>query len=67
MKKLKWTDIYDIAISLSEKHQDIDIININFVDMKKLILDLDEFEDNPNRSNEKILEAIQMAWIEESE
>jgi FeS assembly protein IscX len=62
---LKWTDTLDIAIELDEKYPDVDPQYINFVDLHKWVLGLDEFEDDPERSGEKILEAIQMAWIEE--
>ena len=63
--KLKWTDIYDIAIELEEAHPDVDNINLRFTDLHRWIVALDAFDDNPEKSNEKILEAIQMAWIEE--
>jgi len=62
---LKWTDSLDIAIELEEKYPDIDPQYINFVDLHKWVLGLDDFDDVPERSGEKILEAIQMAWIEE--
>ena len=62
---LKWTDTFEIAIALEEKFPEIDNINLRFTDLHKWILDLDGFEDDPNKSNEKILESIQMAWIEE--
>ena len=62
---LKWTDTFEIAIALEEKFPEIDNINLRFTDLHKWILDLDGFQDDPNNSNEKILESIQMAWIEE--
>tara|TARA_B100001564_G_scaffold26342_1_gene19567 strand:- start:3283 stop:3480 length:198 start_codon:yes stop_codon:yes gene_type:complete len=62
---LKWTDSLDIAIELDEKYPDIDPQHIRFTDLHKWICELDNFEDNPEKSNEKILEAIQMYWIEE--
>ncbi len=62
---LKWTDIIDIAILLSDKYPDINPETIRFTDLHKWICELDNFDDDPNKSNEKILEAIQMAWIEE--
>ncbi len=65
--KLRWTNIYDIAIELEEAHPDIDIVNIRFTDLHKWITSLPSFEDLPNESSEKILEAIQMAWLEERE
>ena len=62
---LKWTDSLDIAIALDEKYPDIDPLTIRFTDLHKWICELDDFDDAPDKSNEKILEAIQMAWIEE--
>ncbi|MCK9533784.1 MAG: Fe-S cluster assembly protein IscX [Pseudomonas sp.] len=65
--KLKWVDVLEIAISLSEAHEDIDPRYINFVNLRRLVTELPEFDDDPERSGEKILEAIQAAWIEEAE
>lgn len=62
---LKWTDTLDIAIELMEGHTDIDPQYIRFTDLHSWVCELEEFDDNPEHSNEKILEAIQMAWIEE--
>lgn len=62
---LKWTDILDIAIELEETHPEVDPQHVNFVDLRNWVLALPEFDDDPERSGEKILEAIQMAWIEE--
>lgn len=62
-----WIDVNDIAIELAEKHPDIDPTYILFTDLKKLVTDLEGFEDSHKKSNEKILEAIQMLWIEELE
>jgi len=62
---LKWSDYREIAISLEDLHPDKDNINLRYTDLHKWIIDLDDFNDDPNLSNEKILEAIQMAWIEE--
>ena len=64
---MKWTDTLDIAIELDENHPDIDPRSINFVDLRNLVLNLQEFNDDPERTGEKILEAIQMNWIEERE
>ncbi len=64
---LKWTDTLDIAIELDEKYSDVDPLKVNFVDLHKWITELDDFDDDPERSGERILEAIQMAWIEERE
>ena len=64
---LKWTDSLEVAIALDEAHPDVDPTRINFVDLRNWVLALDEFDDDPDHSGEKILEAIQMAWIEERE
>jgi FeS assembly protein IscX len=64
---LKWTDSLDIAIDLSEKYPDTDPRYIRFTDLHKWIIELENFDDNPDNSNEKILEAIQMSWIEEEQ
>lgn len=64
---MKWTDTLEIAIQLSEYHADVDPKTIRFTDLHRWVLAIPEFDDDPNRSNEKILEAIQMHWIEESE
>ncbi len=64
---MKWTDSLDIAIELYEAHPDIDPKSINFVDLRNMVTQLKGFEDSPNRCGERILEAIQMAWIEEVE
>ena len=64
-KKLRWTDVNDIAIELEEAHSDADVENLRFTDLWKWVQALPGFEDDPNKSNEKILEAIQMAWLEE--
>ena len=62
---LKWTDTLDIAIELEEAHGDVDPQYVRFTDLHAWVCDLAEFDDDPNHSNEKILEAIQMAWIDE--
>ncbi|MDY6993265.1 MAG: Fe-S cluster assembly protein IscX [Pseudomonadota bacterium] len=63
--RLKWHDTQEIAIELAERYPDIDPQYVNFPDMHRWICALAAFDDDPNRSNEKILEAIQMAWIDE--
>ncbi len=63
---LKWSDIEDIAIALREAHPEIDPMTIRFTDLRDWISELPEWEDDIHRSNEAKLEAIQMAWIEES-
>ena len=62
---LKWTDTMDIAILLSDQYPNINPETIRFTDLHKWICELNDFDDDPNKSNEKVLEAIQMAWIEE--
>ena len=62
---LKWTDILDIAIELDETHPEVDPTKVNFVDLCNWVMELPEFADDPERCGEKILEAIQAAWIEE--
>ena len=64
---LKWIDSLEIAIALDEAHPDIDPKLIRFTDLHEWVMALDEFDDAPDHSGEKILEAIQMAWIEEQE
>ena len=64
---LKWTDSLDIAIELDESHPDADPTTVNFVDLRNWTLALEKFDDDPTRCGERILEAIQMAWIEERE
>jgi len=64
---LKWTDTLDIAIELDEAHADADPMHVNFVDLRNWIMALNEFDDDPEHCGERILEAIQMAWIEERE
>lgn len=65
--QLKWTDVQDIAIELADAHTDVDPRYVNFVDLRNWVLLLDNFDDDPARCGEKILEAIQMAWIEEAD
>ncbi len=64
---LKWIDTLDIAIELDEAHPDVDPRYVNFVDLRQWVMDLDEFDDDPEHSGERILEAIQLAWMEEKE
>ena len=59
-----WTDVNDIAVELFEKFPDLDPTYILFTDLREMIMNLENFEDDPDRSNEKILEAIQMLWLE---
>jgi FeS assembly protein IscX len=64
---MKWTDTQDIAIALSEQHPDQDPKSVNFVDLYQWVMALPGFSDDPKRCGERILEAIQAAWIEEAE
>ena len=62
---MKWTDVREIAIELAEAHPDIDPLTVRFTDLHKWVMALENFDDDAKHSGEKILEAIQMAWIEE--
>lgn len=63
---MKWSDVYEIAMALTDIHEGVDPQYVNFVDLRKWVLDLEDFDDDPERCGEKVLEAIQMAWIEEA-
>ena len=62
---MKWTDTFDIAIALDEAHPDVDPQYVRFTDLHQWVMELEGFDDTADRSGEKILEAIQMTWIEE--
>ncbi len=62
---MNWHDTFDIAIALDEAHPDVDPQYVRFTDLHTWVCALDGFDGDPERSNEKILEAIQMAWIDE--
>ena len=64
-RSLTWTSTEDIAIALSEKLPDVDPLSVRFTDLHKWVTSLEGFIDDPKNSNEKKLEAIQMAWHEE--
>lgn len=64
---LKWVDSLEIAIALDDRHPEVDPRTINFVDLRDWVLALETFDDDRQHSGEKILEAIQAAWIEERE
>ncbi len=64
---MRWTDLHDIAIELEERHPEVDNVNLRFTDLHRWVMELPGFDDDPERSNEKILEVIQVAWIEERE
>ena len=62
---LKWIESLDIAIQLDEQHPDVDPTQLRFTELREWVMQLDDFDDDPDHSGEKILEAIQMAWIDE--
>ena len=62
---ISWTDSLEIAISLEDAHPDIDPITINFVELRELVIALKDFKEGDTQCGEKILEAIQMCWIDE--
>jgi FeS assembly protein IscX len=62
---MKWTDTHEIAIALDDAHPDVDPTAVRFTDLHRWVLELPGFADDPKRSGEKILEAIQQAWIDE--
>jgi FeS assembly protein IscX len=62
---MKWTDTLDIAIELADSKPEVDPKTIRFTDLHAWVMALPGFNDDPNRSGEKILEAIQQAWIDE--
>jgi len=65
MSKLNWTTLDDIGLALYEKFPDLDPTTIRFTDLHKWITELEDFDDDPMKSNEAKLERIQMAWLEE--
>ncbi|OAM39692.1 Fe-S cluster assembly protein IscX [Eikenella sp. NML120348] len=64
---MKWTDTQRIAEELFDRHPDIDPKTVRFTQLRQLTLDLPEFDDDPQRCGERILEAVQQAWIDEAE
>lgn len=64
---MKWTDVQEIAIELSERHPDVDPLTVRFVDLMEWVLALPDFDDDPKRCGERILEGIQQAWIDEAD
>ena len=63
---MKWTDSLEVAIALAQAHPDTDPTKVNFVDLYNWVLALPGFDDDPKHCGEKVLEAIQMAWIDET-
>lgn len=64
---MKWKDIRDIAIALADKYPDVDPLKVKFVDLHNYVVDLEGFDDDHGHGGEKVLEAIQAAWIDEAE
>lgn len=65
MTGLSWEHIDDLGLSLYEAHPDVDPLTVRFTDLHKWIIELEDFADDPMKSNEGKLEAIQMAWYDE--
>jgi len=63
---MKWTDITDIAEALYDTHPDVDPTQVSFVQLHNWVVELEGFDDDHKRGGEKILEAIQQAWIDEA-
>lgn len=63
---MKWTDIQEIAEALSDEHPDVDPLTVRFVDLHNYVVGLPDFDDDHSRGGEKVLEAIQQAWINEA-
>jgi FeS assembly protein IscX len=62
---MTWRDTEDIAIALTERHPELDPLTVRFTDLHRWVSELPGFTDDPKASNEKILESIQMAWLDE--
>lgn len=62
---MRWIDVREIAVALAERHPGVDPLTVRFTDLHRWIVELPGFADDPARSNEKVLEAIQMAWLDE--
>jgi FeS assembly protein IscX len=62
---VRWTDVREIAIALADRHPEVDPLSVRFTDLHRWVRELPGFSDDPDRSNEKILEAIQMTWLDE--
>ena len=62
---MKWTDVQEIAIQLTDAYPDADPAKVNFVDLMNWVMALPGFDDDPKRCGERILEGIQQAWIDE--
>ena len=62
---MKWTDVHEIGVELADAHPDVDPARLNFVDLMSWVVVLPDFDDDPKHCGERILEAIQQAWIDE--
>ena len=62
---MKWTDVNEIAIELVDVHPEVDPLSVRFTDLREWVMGLPGFDDSPERCGEKVLEAIQMAWLDE--
>ena len=60
-----WTDVHEIGFRLCEAHPQVDPLSLRFTDLHRLVCELEGFVGAPKASNEKLLEAIQMAWLDE--
>ena len=67
MDEITWTDVEEIGYRLAEKHTGVDPLAVRFTDLHRWVMELEDFVGEPKKSNEKILEAIQMAWVDENE
>jgi FeS assembly protein IscX len=63
-RPLKWTDSEEIGMALHAKMPDVDPLEVRFTDLRRWVMELPDFDDNPQTSSEKFLEAIQMAWLD---
>jgi FeS assembly protein IscX len=64
-RKLGWSDVREVAIALEEAHPQVEILKLRFTELHRLVTELPGFADDPKQSNEKVLEAIQMTWLDE--
>ncbi len=64
---IAWTDVHEIGYRLAERFPELDPLTVRFTDLHRWVTELEGFADDPKKSSEKILEAIQMAWIDERE
>jgi FeS assembly protein IscX len=64
-RPIGWSDVREIAIRLAERHADVDPLTVRFTDLHRWVCELEGFTGDPQRSNESILEAIQMTWVDE--